>query len=164
MAVAHDEPMMDLIRARLANSERPLTRLLRVFYRLATLTPDDQHPGHLTSDDQTFIKEYHDRLYIHHAQFILELNSFTRSLSESKGIRMLQMTARELEGLEHEKARLQSEALSERSRIAKLELELEEAKRERKNKIQYEEIGKEVRRYGDRFQSAMWVYSLFVLI
>lgn len=153
MAVAHDEQMMDLIRARLANSERPLTRLLRAFYRLATLSPQ-VHDETETNDSKGKSQDYSDQLYMQHASFLVELNSLTRLLSESRGIRMLQMTALELEGLEKEKVRLESEALEETSRIAQLELELEDARRERKNKIQYEEIGKEVRRYGDRFTSA----------
>ncbi|KAG0149004.1 hypothetical protein CROQUDRAFT_105345 [Cronartium quercuum f. sp. fusiforme G11] len=162
MSIAHDEPTMELIRARLANSERALGRVLRAFYRLATFTPEESQPSAPNEDDQTLSPNYSDRLYMQHAAFLIELNTLTRSLSESKGVRMLQMTARELEGLEREKIRLESEALAETSRIAELELELEDARRERKNKIQYEEIGKEVRRFGDRFQSAGFDPLVFV--
>ncbi|CAH7675531.1 hypothetical protein PPACK8108_LOCUS10545 [Phakopsora pachyrhizi] len=143
MAVAQDEATMELIRTRLSNSERPLIRVLRAFYRLSTLSAGDP-----------------EELQMCHATFLLELQSLTRSLSESRGIRMLEMTRSEIKTLESQKARLEDEAMRERLRISQLENALEEARRERRNKIQYEEIGKEVRRFGDRLQSAERINGL----
>lgn len=150
--------MMELIRARLANDERPLKRVLKAFYRLAEPDPlpsslDAGAAGAVEVEDPT------DRLQRLHHEFLIELQSLARTLESTKGDRITRSTAQEVAALEKEMEHLEEESAEQQRKIEVLEGELERAKRERREKMEYEEVGREVRRYGDRIQSAECVPS-----
>jgi THO complex subunit 7 len=150
MAVAHDEATMELIKTRLSHSERPLIRLMRSFYKLTMISTG-------TVEDERTAEE----LKIAHMNFLLDLRQLVRTLKELKGTRAVELNRSESLQLEIERVRLEEQALDEKLKIKNLESQLDQARRDRKNKMQYEEIGKEVRRFSDRFQSAEFGSSLF---
>ncbi|KAH9451394.1 hypothetical protein MJO29_009162 [Puccinia striiformis f. sp. tritici] len=143
MSVVHDEPTMELIKTRLSHSERPLIRLMRTFYKLTMI------PTGLEDQERTA-----EELEIVHMSFLLELRQLVKTLKEFKGTRAVELNRSESIQLEIERSKLEDQAFQEKLKIQNLESLLEQARRDRKNKIQYEEIGKEVRRFSDRFQSA----------
>ncbi|POW10485.1 hypothetical protein PSHT_08722 [Puccinia striiformis] len=128
---------------RLSHSERPLIRLMRTFYKLTMI------PTGLEDQERTA-----EELEIVHMSFLLELRQLVKTLKEFKGTRAVELNRSESIQLEIERSKLEDQAFQEKLKIQNLESLLEQARRDRKNKIQYEEIGKEVRRFSDRFQSA----------
>ncbi|KAA1068893.1 hypothetical protein PGT21_005057 [Puccinia graminis f. sp. tritici] len=150
MAVAHDEATMDLIKTRISHSERPLIRLMRTFYKL-TMIPTGKEAE---EEGGAGGERKREELEIIHMSFILELRQLVKTLKEVKGSRAVLLNHSESRQLQVEKTRLENHALDEKLKINHLESLLDQARRERRNKIQYEEIGKEVRRFSDRFQSA----------
>ncbi|WAR60296.1 hypothetical protein PtB15_9B233 [Puccinia triticina] len=148
MAVAHDEATMELIKTRLSHSERPLIRLVRTFYKLSMI------PAAGSQESEEGRGAIEEELQIVHMSFILELRQLIKTLKELKGTRAVELNRSESRQLEIERNRLEEQARQEKLKILNLESQLDQARRDRRNKIQYEEIGKEVRRFSDRFQSA----------
>lgn len=143
MAVAHDQATMELIKTRLSHSERPLIRLIRTFYKLSSSTVNERTQ-----------KESIEEIKILHFNFLIELKYLIKSLKEFKGNKFINLNQSELKQLELNQVNLEQNILDEKFKIKQLELSLDQVRKQRKNKILYEEIGKEVRRFSDRFQSA----------
>lgn len=143
--ISQDAGMMELIRSRLANDERPLKRTLKAFYKLAEPSTDD---------------DVADQVGRCQAEFLLELRGLARTLETAKGTRIVGMTEKELDGLRAEKRKVEEETEEQSKKIRLLEGELEQARQERREKLEYEEVGREVRRFGDRLQSAECVPQL----
>lgn len=164
MAVAHDEATMELIKTRLSHSERPLIRLIRTFYKLSTMATSPPFRPHKVETSEEAAGENEDNgasadalaeeIKIIHMSFLIELNNLIKTLKDFKLSKVIDLCKSELNQLEIERINLEDQASKEKMLIQDLEFQLEQARRDRKNKMLYEEIGKEVRRFSDRFQSA----------
>ncbi|KAJ1569481.1 hypothetical protein HK096_002988, partial [Nowakowskiella sp. JEL0078] len=130
-----------IIKTRLLIDSRPLKKCLRRFYTLYSNLPAAN-----AGAQQILV------------QFLADLSQFEASILKYQ--LLYEMNQHEILNYESECLKIENEAAQTKNEIIDLKVQLEEAQRRRKNKMEYDEIAREINKIATRASSRQNIFRL----